>query len=91
MARAVALALLLRLLKSLKYYSASSKRSYDAVDHDQHDEAPKDHLAINLRAALVKTRSYYSKLNHSLEYYAATILHPRYTSFCDSVWAEKPE
>jgi hypothetical protein len=66
-------------------------QNYDAVDHDQHDEAPEDHLAINLRAALVKARSYYSKLDHSPAYYAATILHPRYKSFCDSVWAEKPE
>lgn len=66
-------------------------QNYDAVDHCQHNEAPEDHLAINLRAALVKARSYYSKLDHSPAYYTATILHPRYKSFCDSVWAEKPE
>jgi hypothetical protein len=50
-----------------------------------------DHLAINLRAALVKVRSYYSKLDHSPACYAATIFHPHYKSFCDPVWAEKPK
>jgi hypothetical protein len=66
-------------------------QNYESVNHDQHDEAPKDHLAINLLAAIVQARHYYSKLDHSPAYYAATILYPRYKSFCDSVWAEKPE
>jgi hypothetical protein len=55
-------------------------QNYNAVDHNQHNKAPKHHLAINLCAALVKARSYYSKLDHSPAYYAATILHPRYKS-----------
>ena len=29
-------------------------QSYDDVIHDEHDESPEDHLAINLRAALLK-------------------------------------
>jgi hypothetical protein len=66
-------------------------QNYESVDHDQHDETPEDHLAIKLRAAIVKACHYYSKLDLSPAYYAATILHPRYKSFCDSVWAEKPE
>jgi hypothetical protein len=66
-------------------------QNYGAVDHDQHNEASIDHLAINLRTALVNLHSYYGKLDHSPAYYAATILHPCYKSFCDSVWAEKPE
>jgi hypothetical protein len=66
-------------------------QNYDAVDHDEHDEAPEDHLAINLRAAVVKARLYYSELDDSPAYYAATILHPRYKTFYDIVWAEKPQ
>ncbi|KAG9384305.1 Dimer-Tnp-hAT domain containing protein [Pyrenophora tritici-repentis] len=52
--------------------------SYEDVIHDEHTESPEDHLAINLRAALVKAREYYNKLDLSPAYYAATILHPRY-------------
>ncbi|KAA8619848.1 Dimer-Tnp-hAT domain-containing protein [Pyrenophora tritici-repentis] len=47
-------------------------------------ESPKDHLAINLRAALVKAREYYNKLDLSLAYYAATILYPRYKSYLNA-------
>lgn len=61
-------------------------QSYNAVNHEAHAEAPKDHLAINLRAAIVKARAYYNKLNDSLAYYAVTILHPQYKNFCDLVW-----
>ncbi|KAA8615108.1 hypothetical protein PtrSN002B_011378 [Pyrenophora tritici-repentis] len=64
---------------------------FDSVNHEEHAEAPEDHLAINLRAALIKAREYYSKLDETPAYYAATILHPRYKLFCDTVWAEKPE
>jgi hypothetical protein len=53
------------------------------VIHDAHEEAPKDHLAINLRAAIVKAREYYNKFDLSPAYYAATILHPRYKYYCD--------
>jgi hypothetical protein len=61
---------------------------FDSVNHEEHAEAPEDHLAINLRAALIKAREYYSKLDETPAYYAATILHPRYKLFCDTVWAE---
>ncbi|KAG9385550.1 Dimer-Tnp-hAT domain containing protein [Pyrenophora tritici-repentis] len=53
-------------------------QSYEDVIYDEHTESPEDHLAINLRAALVKAREYYNKLDLSPAYYAATILHPRY-------------
>ncbi|KAG9376615.1 Pyruvate dehydrogenase E1 component protein [Pyrenophora tritici-repentis] len=56
---------------------------YDCVVHDAHDEAPEDHLPINLRAALLKANEYYAKLDDSPAYYAATILHPRYKHYCD--------
>jgi hypothetical protein len=53
------------------------------VVHDVHDKAPKDYLAINLRAAILKARDYYNKLNNTPAYYAATILYPRYKNYCD--------
>ena len=34
----------------LLYYEQRVK-AYEAVDYNAHDEAPKDHLTINLRAA----------------------------------------
>jgi hypothetical protein len=49
---------------------------YKLVNYDKHKEAPKDYLAINLRAAIIKARAYYTKLNNLLAYYAATILYP---------------
>ncbi|KAF7566206.1 Dimer-Tnp-hAT domain containing protein [Pyrenophora tritici-repentis] len=66
-------------------------QSYEDVIHDEHTESPEDHLAINLRAALVKAREYYNKLDLSPAYYAATILHPRYKSYLDAAWADKPD
>jgi hypothetical protein len=66
-------------------------QTYESVDHDEHKEAPEDHLAINLRAAIIKRRAYYTKLDDSPAYYAATILHPRYKHVCDGAWAHKPE
>jgi hypothetical protein len=51
-------------------------QTYDSVYHDEHKEAPKDYLAINLRAAIIKARAYYTKLDDLPAYYAATILHP---------------
>jgi hypothetical protein len=51
-------------------------QSYDDVVHNAHDEAPEDHLAINLRAAISKARDYYNKLDNTPAYYAATILDP---------------
>ncbi|KAF7442840.1 Dimer-Tnp-hAT domain containing protein [Pyrenophora tritici-repentis] len=56
-----------------------------------YEDSPEDHLAINLRAALVKAREYYNKLDLSPAYYAAIILHPRYKSYLDAAWADKPD
>jgi hypothetical protein len=64
----------------------SRLQGYENVAHDVHPEAPEDHLLINLRAAIVKARDYYNKFDLSLAYYAATILHPRYKTYCDIQW-----
>lgn len=74
----------------LTYYEQRVK-SYEAVDYNAHDEAPEDHLAINLKAAWAKASEYYSKLDLSPAYYAATILHPYYKPYCDTSWSDKPE
>jgi hypothetical protein len=63
---------------------------YNDVVHD-HDEAPEDHLAINLRAAWAKASDYYTKLDASPAYYAATILYPFYKTYCDLAWAYRPD
>jgi hypothetical protein len=60
-------------------------QSYDNVIHDEHNELPKDYLAINLCAALLKAYNYYNKLNLYLAYYAATILYPRYKHYLNAV------
>jgi hypothetical protein len=54
---------------------------YKNVVYNKHKELPKDYLAINLCAAILKAREYYNKLNSLLAYYAATILCPRYKSY----------
>jgi hypothetical protein len=64
---------------------------YEDVIHDEHEESPEDHLTINLRAALLKARECYNKLDLSPAYYAATILHPRYKSYLDAAWSDKPD
>ncbi|KAI0567954.1 hypothetical protein Alg130_12404, partial [Pyrenophora tritici-repentis] len=38
-----------------------------------------------------KAREYYNKLDLSPAYYAAIILHPRYKSYLDAAWADKPD
>jgi hypothetical protein len=58
----------------------SRLQGYEDVAHDVHPEAPEDHL----RAAIVKARDYYNKFDLSPAYYAATILHPRYKTYCDT-------
>jgi len=67
----------------LSYYEQRVK-AYEAVDYNAHDEAPEDHLAINLRAAWAKASDYYAKLDLSPAYYAATILHPYYKTYCEA-------
>jgi hypothetical protein len=74
----------------LSYYEQRIK-AYEAVDYNAHDEAPEDHLAVNLRAAWAKANEYYTKLDDSPAYYAATILHPYYKTYCDTVWSDKPD
>ncbi|RYO04899.1 hypothetical protein AA0121_g12589 [Alternaria tenuissima] len=61
------------------------------VDFNAHNEAPEDHLHINLRAAWKKADAYYNKLDDSPIYYAATCLHPLYKYYCENSWSEKPE
>jgi hypothetical protein len=66
-------------------------QSYDNAIHNEHNESPEDHLAINLRTALLKAHNYYNKLNLSPAYYSATILHPHYKHYLDAVGADKPD
>ena len=74
----------------LNYYE-QRVQAYEAVNYNAHHEAPEDHLAINMRAAWAKASDYYAKLDLSPAYYAATILHPYYRSYCDQSWgSEKP-
>jgi hypothetical protein len=51
---------------------------YANVVFDAHEEAPEDHLHINLRNAWVKAEQYYRKLDDSPVCYAATCLYPYY-------------
>jgi hypothetical protein len=57
-------------------------KTYESVDYNAYREAPKDHLAINLRAGWAKLNDYYTRLNDSPAYYAATCLHPYYKNYC---------
>ena len=66
-------------------------QQFERVPFDAHAEAPEDHLPTNLSNALIKAREYYTKLDSSPAYYAATILHPRLKHYCDTAWAEKPD
>ncbi|KAI1523064.1 hypothetical protein PtrSN001A_011469 [Pyrenophora tritici-repentis] len=74
----------------LTYYE-QRVNAYKAVNYNKHDKSPEDHIAINLRAAWQKADDYYSKLDDSPVYYAATILHPMYKYYCDKAWAKKPD
>jgi hypothetical protein len=75
----------------LNYYEQRVEL-YNAVNYNGHNEAPEGHLAINLRAAWAKASEYYAKLDLPPTYYAATILHPYYKTYCDVSWgAEKPD
>jgi hypothetical protein len=64
--------------------------AYNDVDYNAATDAPKDHLAINLRAAWAKASDYDTKLDASPAYYAATILRPYYKPYCELAWADKP-
>jgi hypothetical protein len=58
---------------------------YKSVIYNKHNKSPKDYLAINLRAALLKAYKYYNKLNLLPAYYTATILYPRYKHYLNTV------
>jgi hypothetical protein len=60
---------------------------YEAVDYNAHD-APENHLAINLRAAVNKLKKYYNKLDESPYYFIATLLHPYYKTYCEVSWRD---
>jgi hypothetical protein len=66
-------------------------QTYESVNHNEHKETPEDYLTINLRAAIIKARAYYTKLDDLPAYYAAMLLHPRYKLVCDGAWAHKLE
>jgi hypothetical protein len=65
-------------------------QTYEDVDFNAHDEAPEDHIKINLNAAWRKGNEYYNKLDDSPVYYAAVCLHPYYKYYCENSWADKP-
>ena len=85
-----AIAEIIPLFEHLLSYYEQRVKAYEAVNYNAHDEAPEDHLAINLRATWAKANECYTKLDNSPAYYAATILHPYYIHYCDKAWAEKP-
>jgi hypothetical protein len=62
---------------------------YAHVNFSVHPEVPKDHLAINLKAAWRKANKYYEKLDRSTAYYAVVVLHPFYKFYCDNSWRDK--
>jgi hypothetical protein len=68
----------------------SIAQTYEAVDYNAED-APEDHLAINVRAAWKKLNEYYNKLDDSPYYYAATSLHPYYKAYFRQSWRDKPD
>ena len=57
--------------------------SYSGVNYNE-PGALEDYIAINLRAAWAKANEYFSKLDDSPAYYAATSLHPAYKHYCDN-------
>ncbi|KAI1567826.1 Dimer-Tnp-hAT domain containing protein, partial [Pyrenophora tritici-repentis] len=71
-----AIAEIIPIFEYLLTYYEQRVNAYKAVNYNEHDESPEDHIAINLRAAWQKADDYYSKLDDSPAYYAATILHP---------------
>jgi hypothetical protein len=86
-----AIADIIPIFEYLLTYYEQRVNAYEAVNYNEHDESPEDHIAINLRAAWQKADDYYSKLDDSPAYYAATILHLMYKYYCDKAWARKPD
>ncbi|KAF1967223.1 hypothetical protein BU23DRAFT_484325, partial [Bimuria novae-zelandiae CBS 107.79] len=73
------------IFKYLLTYYEQRVNIYKVVNYNKHDKLPKDYIIINLRA-----NNYYSKLDDSPAYYAATILYLIYKYYCDKAWAKKP-
>ena len=56
------------------------------------DQDPmEDHLVINVNAAWSKLNEYFTKLDATPVYYAATVLNPATKNFCASAWQDRPE
>lgn len=85
-----AIAEIMPVFKYILSYNEQRVKAYEAVDYNAHDEALEDHLAINLRAAWAKANDYFAKLDLSPAYYAATILHPYYKTYCEVSWSDRP-
>ncbi|KNG46889.1 transposase-like protein [Stemphylium lycopersici] len=86
-----AIAEIISVFEYLRTYYEQRVNAYEAVNYNEHDESPEDHIAINLRAAWQRADDYYSQLDDSPAYYAATILNPMYKYYCDKAWARKPD
>lgn len=66
-------------------------KGMEKARYNAHDEAPEDHLHINLSNAILTAEQYYQKLDDSPAYYAATLLHPRLKHYCEQAWAKHPD
>ncbi|PWO19488.1 hypothetical protein PtrARCrB10_12010, partial [Pyrenophora tritici-repentis] len=55
-------------------------KNHESVNYNA-NSAPEDHLPINLRAAWAKLNAYYTKLNESPAYFAATCLYLYYKNY----------
>jgi hypothetical protein len=73
----------------LTIYEAEKARLSE-VDYNS-PTSPEDHFKTNVNLGWAKLNKYYSKLDDSPAYYAATILHPYYKYFCDNAWQDRPE
>ncbi|KAA8622731.1 hypothetical protein PtrV1_04037 [Pyrenophora tritici-repentis] len=58
-------------------------KNHESVDYNA-NSALEDHLPINLRAAWAKLNAYYTKLDESPAYFAATCLHLYYKNYCEN-------
>ncbi|KAI1664144.1 Dimer-Tnp-hAT dimerization containing protein [Pyrenophora tritici-repentis] len=84
-----AIAKIIPIFEYLLTYYEQRVNAYKAVNYNEHDKSPEDHITINLRAAWQKADDYYSKLDDSPAYYAATILHPMYNNASfQALWAQ---
>ncbi|KAI2478319.1 Dimer-Tnp-hAT domain containing protein [Pyrenophora tritici-repentis] len=84
-----AIAKIIPIFEYLLTYYEQRVNAYKAVNYNEHDKSPEDHIIINLRAAWQKADDYYSKLDDSPAYYAATILHPMYNNASfQALWAQ---